>query len=301
MNPSHHDYHLDDEYEYEYEYDTNETETFYVDLDLSSLNSGQKPTVNNSSRSRKGPVSSIKKRELSQSAEPDEASPNAANPDGDDETATRASPSGATSVEDVGTGLGAKLEILDINTINPIVAYKGHVFSCTWADMVGTNMFFSQPQAVPDAQPLRSTDDYDLIATSRIKLVGQRASLKNIPVRKRRRLNQEENDEDSASEVKEGRSLGTMYRSNPKVNIQLKNQAAFLDRLMDIKQSRGEQDLVRTYADERVASSIQAQMSETTLRKIDSLNRKVVKGDAEALQQLQKVYTRLDDKAIEST
>ena len=181
------------------------------------------------------------------------------------------------------------------------MAYKGHVFSCTWADVVGTNMFFSQPQAVPDAQPLRSTDDYDLIATSRIKLVGQRASLKNIPVRKRRRLNQEENEEDSATEVKEGRSLGTMYRSNPKVNIQLKNQAAFLDRLMDIKQSRGEQDLVRTYADERVASSIQSQMSEATLRRIDSLNRKVVKGDAEALQQLQKVCTRLDDKAVEST
>ncbi|RVX67357.1 hypothetical protein B0A52_09138 [Exophiala mesophila] len=299
MNPSHHDNHLNDEYEYEY--DTNETETFYVDLDLSSLNSGQKPTANNSSRSRKGPVSSIKKRELSQSVELDEASPNAADPDGDDETAIRASPSGATSVEDVGTGLGANLEILDINTINPIVAYKGHVFSCTWADVVGTNMFFSQPQAVPDAQPLRSTDDYDLIATSRIKLVGQRASLKNIPVRKRRRLNQEENEEDSATEVKEGRSLGTMYRSNPKVNIQLKNQAAFLDRLMDIKQSRGEQDLVRTYADERVASSIQSQMSEATLRRIDSLNRKVVKGDAEALQQLQKVCTRLDDKAVEST
>lgn len=169
--------------------------------------------------------------------------------------------------------------------------------------MVGTNMFFSQPQAVPDAHPLRSTDDYDLIATSRIKLVGHRASLKKLPAKKRRRVDQDEDEEDSAAEIKEveGRSLGTMYRSNPKVNIQLKNQASFLDRLMEIKQRRGEQDIVRTYADERVASSNQVQLSETTLRKIDSLNRKVVQGDAEALQQLQKVYSRLDDKAIEST
>ena len=44
--------------------------------------------------------------------------------------------------------------------------------SLTWHNLIGTNMFFSPPQDMPLIDPEMVTPNFDLIGTSRIKLVG---------------------------------------------------------------------------------------------------------------------------------
>ena len=69
------------------------------------------------------------------------------------------------------------LQMLDLDTANPLVAYNDQVYDCSWTDMVGTNMFFDMPSGTSSARPWLSDKDLTLSGTSRIKLVGHRAKL----------------------------------------------------------------------------------------------------------------------------
>ena len=70
--------------------------------------------------------------------------------------------------------------ILDLDSMNPIVAYKNQLYSCTWVDMIGTNMFFTPHEEASSLEPLKSTPHCDLIGTSRMKLVGRLAKTSKI-------------------------------------------------------------------------------------------------------------------------
>ncbi|KAL2422041.1 hypothetical protein ABEF95_007060 [Exophiala dermatitidis] len=297
----------DDEDEYEYEYDDNETETFYVDLDLSSLNSTIKPNV---SGDPKPLIPSKRPREHSeqQTPDPDAPTPHTPGPVDVEEN--------GEGLVDQGTGTGAgtpsmhardtieeddndggpefsgNVQILDLDTSNPIISYRDHVYSCTWTDMVGTNMFFTAPRrrANHTGTTLQSTDDYDLIGMSRIKLVGNRATM----TKKSKRTQAENAREESETldgEEPDGRSLGDIHRTNPQHNMQMKKQAMFLEKLMDVKQRRGETDAVRAYVDDKIASADYQKLPQTVQPELGELNRRLVRGDGEALSRLQQIYS----------
>ncbi|EXJ91305.1 hypothetical protein A1O1_04415 [Capronia coronata CBS 617.96] len=302
-------YTYEDEDEYEYEYEDTETETFLVDLDLSSLNP---PTKSNVPGAPKPAVPA--KRPL------DRSDPQRGTPDRDAPTPNMAEP-----VEDEGRDLqdrpstpfadvedhegedgvspfSTHVQILDLSSSNPIISYLGQVYSCTWTDMIGTNMFFTKPGTANAAATMQSTDDYDLLGMSRIKLVGDRAS-----VSQKARPKQDPHGEDDYAEgqptVQEdepsGRSLGRLIHSNPKNNARIKKQATFLEKLMDLKRQRGETDIVRTYVDEAIASNNSLSLPQTIHSEIEELNRRVIKGDAEALARLQEVYSRSENQDTE--
>ncbi len=179
-------------------------------------------------------------------------------------------------------------------------------------------MFFSKAEAGPEDEALMSTDNFRLVNTSRIKLIGQKAKLATKPGRKRPRQAEEEIRHDSSAEeadgdtsLMDGKSLGKIRTGNPKVNAAIKRQAAFLEKLMDVKRAKGESDNVRTVFSQKKGSSkiIQTREMEagrsrqrqdfpSVAQEIKELNRRVVRGDATALVRLQDIYSSMEDEAL---
>lgn len=121
---------------------------------------------------------------------------------------------------------------MDFASQNPIVSYQNEVYSCTWSDMVGTNMFFSPASnswADPDVP-------VEMLGTSRIRLIGHRA----ITV-----VKSEAEVEGSAR--KDRSDKGVSYSSHPGIpnNPAFKRQADFLEKLKAVKKAKGEKDAVR--------------------------------------------------------
>ncbi|KIW99182.1 uncharacterized protein Z519_00845 [Cladophialophora bantiana CBS 173.52] len=281
----------------EYEYDDTETETFFVDIDLSSLNANIKSNLPVPPK----PVTPAKRKisnpDPDTPAGPDEPGPDAAVESGaeDAQGSTQKQPHDTppgNGEDDENAHLPApsRVQILDLETVNPIISYQGQVYSCMWSDMVGTNMFFTHPGSLDAAEVLQSTDDYDLISMSRIKLVSQAAKMlkKEKPTKEAGMDDQVVNDQAGGSnETSEARSA----------EDQMRKQASFLEKLMEIKRQRGETDAVRTFVDEKTASVDLALVHESHRDEIQDLNAKVVRGDADALARLQEIYSHSDGRA----
>ena len=172
-------------------------------------------------------------------------------------------------------GLG--VEIIELDSHNPLIRYHEQVYSCTWTDMVGTNMFLNRPGDEVVADPLTRTREYDLIGTSRIKLVGHLAKVAEIPKGRKR---------DRSS-----------YEDEGETDQQTKQQADFLERLMDIKKGRGETDNVAViFSDKPVINGTRSkQPSDELSLEIAGLNRQVLKGDEEARKRLLEINSQLEE------
>ena len=211
------------------------------------------------------------------------------------------------------------LQILDLHCQNPVISYQNQIYYCTWSDLVGTAMFFSKTEGGEEDGDLLSTDGFHLVNISRIKLIGQKTKLSAKPSKKRQRQAEEDSpdstlagvDHDEAESVENGKSLGEIRTANPKTNVDIKRQAAFLESLMDVKRAKGESDNVRTVFTQRKAStqiiqprgvgpkrSHRNQEYPSITVEIEELNRKVVRGDATALLRLQDIYSSMQDDAL---
>jgi TFIIIC subunit triple barrel domain len=213
--------------------------------------------------------------------------------------------------------LGSNIQILDLHGQHPVIAYHGQIYRCTWTDLIGTAMFFSKAEPSTNQEALMSTDDFHLINTSRIKLIGQKAKLTGRVGRKRRREVDDELPEDVQGDMVQdedifqgmGKSLGNICTFNPNTNADIKRQAAFLEKLMDIKRAKGESGYVRTVfsqskqtkiiqpRDEEMGETRRRQDIRSMAKEIEELNRKVVRGDATALMRLQDIYSSIEDDA----
>ncbi|KAI1625239.1 hypothetical protein EDD37DRAFT_381295 [Exophiala viscosa] len=291
--------------EYEYEYDETQTETFLVDLDLSSLQSNLKTNVPGAPK----PVTPGKRRRsgaVAQTPEPAGPTPNpSGTPEDHSPSATEGQGTPAHDAEDSDQGalpIMTKAQILGLDTTNPIISYQDRVYSCMWTDMIGSNMFLAQPGLIDSGEILHSADDFDLIGTSRIKLVGERTNL----VKKKPSASEENTIEEDehrqpteAPKTSNGGSLRDIRTPNPKVAAQIKRQASFLENLMDIKRRRGEGDSVRALDDEKSASNGTSELHNTTHSEFEEPNRKVDDGENEARAGLQGIYSRHGERAEE--
>lgn len=274
---------------YEYQYDETETETFLVDLDLSSAN----PAIKSSS-ARKTPNKSTINHNRQAFRDPVEIAESFSEGDEDG-----AGPTG--SVEKVQRPRGRpkqalkSFRMLDFDTSNPIIAYNDHLYDCSWTDMVGTNMFFDLPGSSTPIRPTLSDKDLVLTGTSRIKLVAYRAKLSKAEPQKRKHS---ELREDSTID---GRGLPGFKSGNAQNNIDIKKQAEFLGRLMDAKKRRGEKDLVTVIPGPLNSQQPGTVSSERSRPEIDALNRRVVKGDIDALSELQAINSRTNISLDEAT
>jgi hypothetical protein len=195
----------------------------------------------------------------------------------------------AETDQDIFLPFSSRVQILDLNSTNPIVSYQGQVFGCTWSDTVGTNMFFTHPGMTENAEPLKTTDTYDLIALSRIKLVAHRARL----TEKGPKQTETTGDFIDPRTIDGNNSLPV--ERNP-TNRAREDQAAFLEKLMEIKRRRGPADAVATNVDAEVASPAQQKTPASHREESQAFNEEETMGDASALARPPIVYSQPEER-----
>ncbi|EEP76079.1 predicted protein [Uncinocarpus reesii 1704] len=248
-----------DESDVEYEYDKSETETFYINLDLTSCN---------------GPIRPPRQRTFAP-ADPIIAS--AAATSSRTGSPVRDSPGQNQAMSDepnLDTELQSQIQIMELHSPNPIISYHNQIFSCSWADNIGTDMMFSLPEDDSDLA-LRQTRDFDLISTTRVKILGQKAH------------------------VISGSSSSQAQRIDSA--DALSGQAQFLACLMRVKKAKGEQDEVRTVfpaaqkRNENLDEKLQSwARTEGLLTEMEQLNEQAFRGDIDSVKRLEEIYMQFD-------
>lgn len=181
------------------------SQTFYLDLDLSSYHGPVKPARKRSSAATQDP---------SASAEP--AATHVPQAMLDIDPNLKVDPA---LVQQDG------VQVMDLHTANPVVSYKNQVFTCSWVDLLGTELVFASPDETSDMPTLRKETDFELLSASRVKVMGQKANLISA----------------SPSNMQH-----QQQQQRPDSRLPPTNQGRFLQRLADTKQARGERDTVRT-------------------------------------------------------
>ncbi|KAF1919350.1 hypothetical protein BDU57DRAFT_441267 [Ampelomyces quisqualis] len=214
-----------EEDEWEYEYHENETEEFFIPIDLSNVPSAQIPT--NSER-RAGHPTLLKSRLRALHATRGQLPELQAD--------------GLSTQEPATMG---ELQITGLHTSNPLIMYNEQLLSCHWTSTIGTDMFFTKPQAHSNDshQPLRSLPSVDLLSLGTAKLVAKVGRL-----RPRDDLFEDDRGEQPDSVGVQGTGSRTEETSAPSQSVLTDKPATnagaaptdFLARLNEAKARRGE-------------------------------------------------------------
>ncbi|KAE8350246.1 hypothetical protein BDV28DRAFT_139498 [Aspergillus coremiiformis] len=265
--------------DYEYEYDEYETETFYLNLDLTSSHGPIRP-----SRRRHDPAT-----DSSSAAAPPDPSSIPVPPYPGDENES------ALANTEFGNSPAERVQILGLHTYNPIISYQNQVFSCSWADQIGTELLFTRPElepqpgleseseaAVSQVVPLKRGKDFNLVAANCVKILGRRANLISSVGPAQHSLYS-----DVALDVGVSRKPGPQS-----------NQTMFLERLGSIKRARGETDTIRTVFSLKRAQNLEERLrgwarTEEQLAEIQHLNDAALQGNPEAIAELENIYNQL--------
>ncbi|EKV04823.1 Transcription factor TFIIIC, tau55-like protein [Penicillium digitatum] len=284
------DFESDGEYDYEYEYGT-ETESFYLNLDLTAHHGPVRPP-------RRRPKEAVSREDTQNPADytsqgfPSEAYP---------------------PIESAETGNlpNERIQILDLHTSNPIISYYNQMFSCSWADQIGTELVFASPDAgtEPDPdnhfpQPLHRGPSYQLLAANSVKILGRKAHLAPSagpgPAH-----GFTEGPSSAEPALESASSQGPEPLGAPRRPAVPSHQAQFLHRLQQIKNAKGESDTVRTVmSTRRNVNMVDRQQgwarTEAQLAEIERLNERALKGDLEAKATLELLIQELNPDETES-
>lgn len=140
----------------------------------------------------------------------------------------------------------ADIRIIDFHTKNPLVSYNNTMYSCKWAENIGTELLFTPHDDTNPLPSLKSLPgDIDLLAASSIRLVSQ-----PINIHKKEGL---------ATPARQPRPEVDMKKLNPALSRKVggraplvrKGQGHFLDSLIKMKIDKGESDRVTVKAKKR--------------------------------------------------
>ncbi|GAD98632.1 hypothetical protein NFIA_082710 [Paecilomyces variotii No. 5] len=192
-----------------------------------------------------------------------------------------------------------RFQLLDLSGPNPIVSYQNTIFSCSWNDLIGTELLFTDPenQVEPSDLPfVKREKDFGLLAVNSVKLVGQKANLVTSSGTKAvESASANSSAVAQASEAQHQRPRTIM----PKTTRQT-DQALFLERLMNAKQAKNEKDIVRTVFGARRGPSFDTRLqgwarTEERMAEIQNLNRAMLQGDVNAMMSLEQIYSQIDN------
>ncbi|KAI9658648.1 MAG: hypothetical protein M1821_002208 [Bathelium mastoideum] len=122
------------------------------------------------------------------------------------------------------------IQITDLHTTHPLVAYKKQIYTCDWASTLGTDMLFCRPS---EAGPQPADPPSRLVATTSAKLVAKPVEVK--PKSTKLYMNPE-----PAPSVTDAQEDGVTQRARSQ------RQTDFSEKLQAIKLQRGELDTVST-------------------------------------------------------
>jgi hypothetical protein len=141
----------------------------------------------------------------------------------------------------------APVQILDLHSDNPLVSYRGQVFSCEWASNIGTELLFMEHDNECQLPVLRSLPgDVDLLAASSCRLIPKSITLEpRLSARSRMATalpsRTDSRNNDSTVSIPVGQAASQKRR----------DQARFLERLMNIKREKGQTDMITVIAQKR--------------------------------------------------
>ncbi|KAL8998170.1 MAG: hypothetical protein Q9169_002724 [Polycauliona sp. 2 TL-2023] len=254
--------------DWEYEYDDTEVESFYVTVDVSSHSQhGRVPKkidplfptslIAQDSDGRAQPSTDIPIDPALQDASPSEKPEDPKPQD--------------------------RIQILDLHTRNPLISYDDRIYSCNWASTFGTDIFLASPKSLAAATvdgekvtPIYTHPDVFIIGTSCVNLTAKPVTItprtddaaQSQPVPPEPTTNTPPvpsppnlDSPQSTSPIDPAQQSRLSRYSQPQTQIQApriplstsnnpttRAQASFLESLIAIKASRGEQDQVTVHA-----------------------------------------------------
>lgn len=170
------------------------------------------------------------------------------------------------------------LQILDLHSKNPIISYNGNTFSCEWASNIGTELLFTYRDPIDPLPSLRTMPgDVDLLAASSARIISTtiqispKGGLRQASKAPAKRRSQAGKDPDLAIPV------------GIRASDERKDQARFLEELIDLKESRGEYDPVTILVNARRGLwKWKTYMEGKRKTEMKSLQKKVQKGGRNA-------------------
>jgi hypothetical protein len=163
--------------------------------------------------------------------------------DEDDESDSPERPDNTTAQEVDRPAKPTHVQILDLHTSNPIVSYNGQVFSCQWAQNIGTELLFTPHDKSSSLPILRNLPgNVDLLAASSAGIISEPVKVKpKAPVRK-------------PLPAARPRAPASQISLPKNASVQKRSQASFLEKLIEIKEAKGEEDLVTVHARARATN-----------------------------------------------
>ena len=196
------------------------------------------------------------------------------------------------------------IQILGLHTSNPIISYRDHLFSCYWADLLGTELFLSlkdedehgnvlihEPTATTTTtaadslHPLKRGNGFDLISANNVKIIGRRAHLISAS--------------GDSSQSHSAHTKNDNPQSQPSTTATpVTNQAQFIQELSRIKQAKGETDTVRTTLNVKRPQNIEERLrgwarTEEQMADIHRLSARAQNDDRDAQGELKDLYEQL--------
>ncbi|KAH8820866.1 hypothetical protein F5884DRAFT_63591 [Xylogone sp. PMI_703] len=316
----------DDSDEWEYEYSTTETETYYVTLDLSGNVPTKAPAIKRHGgrgayhQSKwKNPGLGRHKRQLgritgaaAESATFGTAKGSTAgretlgklkqddpeNENDDDGEAkndvSESDPSGGQ--QEPAEEKNSKIQILDLHSDNPIISYCGQVYSCEWAENIGTELLFTIHDPENPLPVLRSLPDgVDLLGAISARILSTAVDMAPKGKAQDAQLSDRWTNKEHNRFVP-GLSIPVSMAASDK----RKSQAKFLEALMNIKQAKGEADKVTINLQKRQTNAAwKRQIEEQRNEERINLRKMIEKGDGGA-EDAQRRLEYMDDQDRES-
>ena len=151
-----------------------------------------------------------------------------------------------------------RIQILDLQSSNPIISYQNQIYSCEWTSTIGTDVILSTPDPQFPHPILKEEPGVSVVATTGIKLFGRPAKISSRPSAS----TEIARPQASTSALKSPVTVAADSQAPPvetpkpvKIPTSLgsskarENQARFLERLITIKAAKGEKDEVTVYAE----------------------------------------------------
>jgi hypothetical protein len=192
-----------------------------------------------------------------------------------------------------------RIQILDLPSPNPIISYRNHIYDCRWTSTIGTDLLITAPSPDSELPKLVEGQGFDILAASSIKMVGQSAQL--VPKPDARVSRNAASDELANPEGNEGGVKLPVGIASSKAR---QNQARFLERLINVKVAKGEQDAVTVHSQKRMTNSgwrvRQNRQRAEEQAEMEDLRRLAADGDEGASKALKELEARANESDEEA-
>lgn len=172
------------------------------------------------------------------------------------------------------------VQILDLHTKNPLISYNGNVFSCQWGQNIGSEFLFTKHDASSTLPILRNLPgNVDLLGVSSVRLTSKTVKVEHKA---------------NAKKVLREKIPDIYLDTGSRSKTRIAGQAMFLQGLMEIKEAKGEEDLVSIHTQARLTPAkwkleVQERRQKERGRLQNLRNRGTEKQKAEAQRRLEEL------------